>query len=219
MTSRSKTIATVERSSAVSVRTASASAGGPLETTTIRVHRQSQTAPDGTTSVLVSFDLSGAPVPSRRYVAESAAVNRSDYGVELAFAQHRRDGSGAPRSMVIVSVTPDCVHQFLESSAGFRDLLSSFSAQYQLPTVPLRQLNQEPASAVTLSANVLMAAYAGHSACIDCFSISPWAFRSVSHTEDLAIEPVVRIELPTALLDPILNRLAEIRSTLPPRAL
>jgi hypothetical protein len=187
----------------------------PGEGAALSVSRRIVPRPDGTNAVELSVDLQAAPVPERRYVADACAVLRSDDFVLLAFGQRRLVGSGC-RSLVVLSMSAEAIRSFLKTCDGFLERVAAFLERNGLARSPLLDLTEEPPQTVHLAANVVAVAQAGRESCLDLYHVSPWSIRSVSTRNQLVIDPIVRIDMPTALLVPVVEQLVRLEHELPP---
>jgi len=189
------------------------SVGKPGDGVPMGVTRRTQLNPDGTTLSLFDIDVSQAPVPDRRYMADTAWVDREEDLIRLMFGQRRIDKKGL-RSLVVLCLTPEGLGQFLDACSGFPDALKTLLDQKrgQLSTA-----DEEPLQTVSMFVNIIAAAVAGDQAAMDCYHASPWAFRDLksSGARNFPIEPIVRIVLTTSLFAALFQELLRIRQGLP----
>jgi hypothetical protein len=181
----------------------------------IRVIRELRPKTDGSSEHSVGLDMEWAPVPTRRYVADTAFVDRQNEYVRLMFGQ-AKIGIGLLRSLVVIHMVPGSVRQFLDSCRDFGPSARKFAVERGLPVSVLQPLSDEPPQTVALTANILAVAFADWETAMDFYSISPWAIRELANpsVRESAVDPVVRVQLPTSLFIAMLNRLDELA---PPR--
>lgn len=70
---------------------------------------------------------------------------------------------------------------------------------------PPKEITDEPDESVALYANVLRVALGMHGACTDFFLISPFAFGDGKLPDEVAVDPVVRVMMPDAVLRGLLS--------------
>jgi hypothetical protein len=126
------------------------------------------------------------------------------------FGQDRVTGDGW-RSLVIVQMSNRSASRFLGSllhpentfleikkttieKFGVEDLLNSFSEPPQ-------------GQAIALAANLPAIAVTDNETCLDFYQASPFALTNVVKNQELALEPVVRIDIRTSLFLGLLNGL------------
>jgi hypothetical protein len=160
------------------------------------------TATDGTQVTNVGIDMNQAPVPDRRFAADSCGLIVKHGTVKILFGQDRVDGNGW-RSLVIVQMSSKAAGRFLGSMQnpdnpfletkkkttelfGVEDLVSSFAEPPQ-------------GQAIALAANLPAIAMTENETCLDFYQASPFALGNVAKTQELALEPVVRIDLRSSL--------------------
>jgi hypothetical protein len=171
--------------------------------------------PSGATGIQISVDVNEIPVPERRYVAEVVGIDRKGETVRMLFAQTGLN-SEKLRSLVIVSVFPDAVRNLLKSCDGFLPTLSEFLERNGVQPAPLQTFREEPAQTVALVSNMVAITYVGREAELDFFHLAPNALRKVNEQSEVAVDPIVRVDLATSALAPLLKRLVELEPELPP---
>ena len=169
--------------------------------------------PTGNDSAVSGIDLGSMPVPDRRFSCDAASVLVESHMVKLLFVQRHPVGLGM-LSMLVINMAFEAVLQFnatidedfeknvalLGNTVG-RDGLSTFDGKAD--------------QTVILNASMVLAGYSGGDGCIDFFYSSPFAVRQVAFFKKMAIEPIVRVNLPTGVLLDMLDKLKAISSTLP----
>jgi hypothetical protein len=179
----------------------------------------------GTTDVELSLNLQEVPVPERRYVADIAWVVQRDETLRFMFAQANLTGV-ALRSLVVVTVFPETIRNLVkacEESPGEGakgDLMPPLFAHLtdfmkHAKPQPLRPFSDEPSQTVALTGNLISISLSGREAEVDFFHIAPNVLRKVNHSNEVAVDPIVRIDLPTALLASVLNEVKALTPSLP----
>lgn len=168
----------------------------------------------GPQSYVVQFsaNLSRVPVPDRRYTSDIASVVSDENMVKLLFGQTKVTGNGL-RSLLVISMTFDAIHQLIRSL----DTVAERTVQLRekLPVGKLIDIAEEPEQTVALAANIIVAGFSGAESCLDCYYASPFAMINVQNGGGkLALEPVVRITLPTSIYFAMWKKLKEIAPAL-----
>ena len=172
--------------------------------------------PDGSIGVSLSIDLKTAQVPDRRYVANTACVHHEGDVVTLVFGQKRLGSGHGFRSLVVVDMHSPSIHNFLRTCARMMTSISSYMDKNRVQRAELAQINEDvPGQTVTFSSNFTGAGFTGRDACIDFYYSSAFALEVAGKGGDFVAEPVVRVQLPTPLLRAMLERLNELRDSLP----
>ncbi len=185
--------------------------------TTVSITRRQIKNPDGSITVEAGFDLEEAPIPSRRYHADTAAVLRRGDEVRILFGQTKVVGEGL-RSLISIAMSPEAVRRFLESCRDFYPRLADFMARNGLPDVPLCEIREEPTQTVQLVANLAAVSHAGREVCADFYYVSPWAVRALPRNHDMAIDPIVRIDTSVGVIMAVLHALFAMEHDLPGEA-
>jgi hypothetical protein len=174
--------------------------------------------PDGTTDLRFnSYDL---PVPERKYTAAKAGLIFDGTHAKMLFAQVKVVGGGF-RSLVVVSMSVDSMHRFLETCSDFLPKTLELIASHGLPVIPLLSLTEEPAQTVEMTANVAAIARSEAETTLDFFHIPPASLHAVNklNSDQLGIESVVRVNLPLGALAPLLTELAKLAESHPRRVI
>lgn len=184
----------------------------------VPVTRRALPQPDGSTKITAQVEMGSAPVPDRRYVADVAAVAVAPAGqfVTIMFGQSRI-GSKALRSLVLIRLFPEPVHRFFEGSAEFITRLRNTLSKNKLDEQSVEPTLEEPEQTVSLSANVVATAYAGHEAVLDFYHLSPMVLRRLALQDEprVPLDPVVRIDISIALLAGVVTALEAAQPGLP----
>lgn len=162
---------------------------------------------DSDASTTSQIDMSALPVPDRRFSADAAAIQLDQSMVKLLFGQRQPIGGGL-LSLVVISMAFEAVHRFVDSAdEEFERNFEEFSKQ--LPRESLTDFTTKADQTVILNSSLVMAGYHGSSACLDFYFTSPFAMRQVAIFRKIAVEPIVRINLPSTLLFAMLKGLRE----------
>lgn len=186
----------------------------PGEGAILATHRQQSVNVDGTTGIALAIDMSSAPVPERRYVADVASVVRVADSVRLIFGQSRV-GNNELRSLVVIHMPSLGIHQFLSSADEIKAAMVGFAKKFRLSVGQLTQIQVEPLQTVALAATIIMASVSGREACMDFYYSSPYIAYQVIRGGKFAVDPVARVMLPMNLLLAICNQLEAIKDDLP----
>jgi hypothetical protein len=166
---------------------------------------------DGKTVTYMGSELSKAPVPDRKFTADTCSLIGLPHTLKFVFGQERIDGKGL-RSAIVVQMGRNAGVNFVRSlqamqSPSFDELVQS----EKIPIEPLAPVTDEPAQALSLSANTPLAGISGYEACVDFYQASPFSMAVAARSHKLALEPVVRVALRTSLLYGLFT---ELRSAL-----
>lgn len=166
---------------------------------------------DGKSINFMGVDLSKAPVPDRKFTADTCSVVVSDYVLKLIFGQERIDGKGL-RSAIVVQMTRNGGANFVRFCDGLANpSLDEVAKSERIPSEKPSPPAEEPPQALTLSANMPFPAVSGHEACVDFYEASPFSMGVAARAHKLSLEPVVRIDMRTPLL---LGLVHELRTQL-----
>jgi hypothetical protein len=183
----------------------------------IEIVRKAAPRPDGTTALEIGLDLSDAPVPDRRYLADVASVKLVEDSLHLLFGQ-RTIGGKSLRSLVILVLTVEGVKNFLKTCTEFGPKLHTYLDRISAAKAQLSQIEEEPEQTVAMPVSIIAASHVERDACIDFYHASPSAIRSVLQHGDanvIGIDPVVRIQLSTRLLAAVVDGIEDARKSLP----
>ncbi len=178
----------------------------------VQLHQSAQA--DGQTTSSLGIDLSGAPVPDRRYVADIVSVIHGRDVIKLLFGQEKV--SSGLRSLVVIHMAPFAVNAFVCAILGMKN--SAVDQALKVLNTDLGLLStisDEPEQTVAMTASVAAAAVSGQEACVDFYQISPFARLNVLASKKINVDPVVRVELSTPLLGALVGKLKEISSNFP----
>jgi hypothetical protein len=169
-------------------------------------------APNGKSVTNFGLNLSQAPVPDRRYSAETCAIAYSRDTVKVVFAQERLDGKGL-RTGVVLNISPRGIVQFLKSMDD--NGIAAAAAADGGPPQPVEQVDREPDQVITLAANLILVAAAGRESCMDFYQASPFAMGVALQSHKLAVDAVVRVDLHTGLLLGLVETMRTVRLQFP----
>ena len=186
----------------------------PGEGAVISVLRQQTPGVSGTTSLTFHIDLGTAPVPERRYVADVCNVGLSHEGARIVFGQSKVSEDGL-RSLVIVHMSANGIHQFLNSAPDMLRIASEYMKRSKLTAGRLSDIDNEPNQTIALAANLIAASFSATEACMDFYYASPFVVQQVKAGGDFAADPVVRVSMPMILMYAICEKLKEIKDRLP----
>ncbi|MBI3055467.1 MAG: hypothetical protein HYY77_15730 [Betaproteobacteria bacterium] len=176
------------------------------------MHNEASVA--GRTTMSIGINLESAQVPDRRYVADTANAIYSDDRIKFLFGQTKLDGG--LRSLLIINFAADRLETFLASvDAMQQPSLREIIDHLQLQKVTLEEISREPEQTTSLVANLIGAGVSGREACLDFYHISPFSIVKISSTHKVALDPVVRIHIRTALFEALIDRLKQIKQQVP----
>jgi hypothetical protein len=152
-------------------------------------------------SNVVSLDLSGAPVPDRRFGADAARVAVGTDVVRILFGQFRGAGPHFEH-VVVVKVPYTAASNFLRSLQGeVSEVANGFLTRYKVAPAPRFDDKELPSQTFTLDANILIVGVTGREACIDLYHVSPHVFKVLQRGgREFRGEPVARVILTTRLV-------------------
>ncbi len=177
------------------------------------VHHSSST--DGTTSVTLQIDLNTARVPDRRYVANAAAVEHEGDRLTMIFGQGKLGGVGY-RSLLLLELSSSYIRQFVQASTGMLKSAVQYAEKHKVSRAELVTIREDvPGQTVPFAANIATAGFSGRDACMDFYYASPFSVQIAGGGGEFQADPVVRVNLPTALMISIYERLAELKDSLP----
>ena len=159
-----------------------------------------------------SADLSMVPVPDRRYPSDVAAIVDDEYMVRLLFGQRKIAGMGL-RSLLVIHMTFDSIKQFLTALEPLEK--KHLELLKKLPGGKLFEIGEEPQQTVALAATAAIAGFTGTESCLDFYHSSPFSIQKAQLGGKLALEPVVRVTVPTSVFFAMWQRLKELEPRLP----
>jgi hypothetical protein len=163
---------------------------------------ETQKMPNGQTSLVVNMDISDAPAPSAKFVADRFCIARDQEDWRIVFAQSTIDGSGV-RAIVDLHM-PQVDYRAMADN--FMVIPSSERAAKPFA------LQKEPAETVAVYANIGRAGHGPHGGFADFFAIAPPPFGAAqADPKEVVIEPVVRIVMPEAMLFGLVDEMRRLR--------
>ena len=159
-------------------------------------------------------DFSSAPVPIRRYPADFADIVVKRGNALMIFAQESVTGEIESALQIRMSrnAVADMVRVFEDDGKMNGQLAASIrtAEPEELTTV-----SQKPHQEAKVVANFAAVAVAGLETCIDFYHASAFALAAtMGQNEELTVEPIVRVDMNTALFAPWLERLREVSARL-----
>jgi hypothetical protein len=181
----------------------------------IKVERHAITLPDGTEGAMAAIDLSQAEVPDRSYVADACGARYQNETVDLMFAQPKL--GGGLRSLALISMTPLAAAQLLRSLEEMRAPgLASIAEQLHINEEPLLDFpTTEPDQTAVLVANIAAVAVSGRETCMDFYHANAFSYLQMNRTNNVTLEPVVRINTRTALLLSLVKKMKILSEQFP----
>ena len=155
------------------------------------------------------LSVSDAPVPDRRFSADTAAVQVTAFRTRLCFGQSKPVGNGW-LSMVVVELSSEGVTHFLTAVQDSKNGGKFLAPPRANGASDLTEFNSSPDHAVILSANLTCAGFVGSEGCMDFYNASAFSVQRLPTTNKLQIEPIVRINLPSPLIFAIVQKLREL---------
>lgn len=169
---------------------------------------------NGQTVQTMSVDLSNAPVPDRKYLAETCAVSYQRSSVKFLFGQ-QRIGKTELRSLLVIHVSPKSAARFVASLSEMDPTLEDIAARIGVAPGNGAPITEEPPQTVALAAGMVLFAVSDEEACMDFFQASPFSMGAAPHSKQLSLDPVVRVDLPTSLMLSFVSELNKIAPQLP----
>jgi hypothetical protein len=176
--------------------------------------------PDGKTDVQLQLNMLEAPTPARRYAAETAMVEVADDLVRLTFGQFGHSKKSL-RTLLVVRMYPEAVRRLLTSSNDLTSAVTEFMGRNSLKAQVLPEtVEEDPPHVVLVDSNVVAIGFSGREAEADFYHVTPMALRRTEQTQsnDLELDPVVRVSLPTTMLASVLALLYGLGDRLPKEA-
>lgn len=176
------------------------------------IHRTVPQA-DGSSTQEFSIDMSYAPVPDRRYVADRGAILFEGDAVKMVLGQKQILGARL-RSAVVVFLSSHATLNFLKSCKEFLPPLQEYVAQHAIPDSVI-DISEEPEVMTFVTANIILAGYSGREACLDFYDSSPFAMAILKKGGKMALDPILRVDLGTGLLLALIGIMEDLKLKLP----
>jgi len=166
--------------------------------------------------IVVSVDMSTAPVPDRGFSADAGWVVIGVDLVRIVFAQYKAVGPDIEH-IVVVRVPFSAAHAFLDSMSGnVASTAANFLESISDRTSPPVNKDSVPTHSVTLDANILVVGVSGREACLDLYHSSPQVRVAIKKgSNEFRAEPVARVTLTTRVLMDIYEGIARERDSIP----
>ena len=163
----------------------------------------------GETDAFLEFQIGNAPVPQRKYTADFVGLVRDLNRGKLLFGSKRVDGKGL-RSLLVVQMSKRAIAHMLYTIERVKDpTYEEIVATLGIQIEPVQPVKEEPSQTVPLSANVVLAAMSGEECCVDFYEASPFAFRSAQRGGEMAVDPIVRVNVPSGAFVGLIRALKE----------
>jgi hypothetical protein len=169
----------------------------------------------GSSMVSITVDLSSAPVPDRKYVADTGSVFNDGFSVQMCFCQRRIGRETELRSLLVIHFDYQAIANFVKANKSFVTQARAFAQAEGLPTMQLFDIVEEPTQTVALTANIMAVSHSGRDACMDLYHASPFVFHEMKNGGPFAAEPIVRVNMNTSLLVAIIAKCEELAPKLP----
>lgn len=185
--------------------------------TPLKVEAKRVTLPDGATGQVLSMALGEAEVPDRSYLAEACALTYDHDTMRIAFAQPKLDGKGL-RTLLLIAMTPNAAANFLRSMREMKDpTLVEIAATVGLKAEPLITFpTEEPDQTAPVIANVVAVAVQARETTMDFYHANAFSHMHVRQDKEIYLEPVVRVNVRTALVLSMVERIEQLRAEFPP---
>lgn len=168
----------------------------------------------GQTVQTFGLNMSAAPVPERKYYAQTCDVRLERHTVSLLFGQLKL-GKTELRSLLVVQMSPSNASKLLSSIEEMEPSIQAMAQVGNIAPDTGVQILEEPPQTIAFAAALAMLAIANEDACMDFFQMSPFSLLSASHTKKVGLDPVVRVDLPASLLFGLVQKLQGMSSRLP----
>lgn len=161
-----------------------------------------------------SINTAGLPVPDRRLSCDTVSLVRTDYLVKLLFAQKVPTGEGY-LSVLVVQMSFEAASNFIHTMDQLNPGIEELERQGSLQRGTLTDITGKPDQSAVVTASIVMTGYSGNDGCLDFYYISPFAIQRINMGNKLAVEPVVRVQLPTPLMVALVRALIQLVPSLP----
>ena len=188
--------------------------------TAVPVSTRRVTLADGMSVELQGINLANADVPDRSYFGEICGVRYLNQAVTLMFAQPKLGDDGL-RSLVLIAMTPSSGAHFTKSLDDLRNpSLEEIVKQSNIEDRPLSEFpREEPEQTAALTANIVAVAIHGHECCLDFYHANAFSHAAARQSNQMYLDPVVRVTTYTALLWSLQRGLRELKKGYPRDAL
>lgn len=164
----------------------------------------------------MGLNMDTAPIPPRRYSADLCKLSFSGREAKLIFGQISVFDESL-ESALVIRMNPDAVMHFADSMRSMiNPTLDEVAKILSLEDESLSTISSRPLQTVSMVANVVGIAVAGHETTLDFYHASAFAIKK-SQTPSLPdngftleVEPVVRVDMRTSLFIAVVNEINEI---------
>jgi len=186
----------------------------PGEGSLIEISRQDVTEPDGNTSFTFKVNIGEAPVPNRRFYADSAAVMFDNGQLRIVLGQRKLVGRSL-KSAVVVFMSGQAAQQFMKTCETFYPEIQEYAKKHDI-NEGLTELTEEPEHTTSVTANIIVAGFTGREGCLDLYNASPFVIATLRRGgRKMAVDPIVRVDLSTGLMLAILDKLDSLKDQFP----
>ena len=137
--------------------------------------------------------------------------------LDLVFAQRKLGGGNKLRSLISIRVPPEGVRRLVQSiEPPFITSIRAIAERNGIEGQPFCAIDEEPAQAVALTANLVSIAYSGYEAEMNLFSFSPMAAHQLKFGAEPCIEPVARVDMNAHMLLTLVEFIYGVKDSLSP---
>lgn len=181
--------------------------------TPISVESHKIQMPDGAAGLAYGINMAAAEVPDRVYFGGTCGVYYSPPLLKIMFAQPKLGNTGL-RSMLLLSMTPLGVEQFLRSVDELKEpSLDDIARTVRIEPEALTEVpNEEPEQTAEFAANIIASAFSGLDSCLDFYNANAFSMLSLRMQNKLYLEPIVRVNTRTSLVLSLVRRLREVQT-------
>ena len=156
------------------------------------------------------IDMSLAPIPQRRYAAELCSIVFQKNEAKIIFAQPKL-GIDELDSALVIRMSPVAVIQLSQTLNDLESpTVKEICEMVNISAEELSEFKSHPSQIANVVANICSIAIAGHETCLDFYHASAFAAKKSESNDELEVEPIVRVDLRTSLLVPLIDRITEI---------
>jgi hypothetical protein len=169
----------------------------------------------GQKSVYTTLDITGVPVPDKKYVADVYGVTHAGQAIKLYFGQSPVPG-GDLHTLLVINMSMQSVQNCVSVIDQVKEpSFDEIRDRENVSPAPIMEIKQIPAQTVTLSATLAISAMSGQDAAMDFLKSSAFAIAVAAKTSELAVDPVVRVEMSSEIFIGLVNELRRVVSTAP----
>lgn len=131
------------------------------------------------------IDLASLGAPERRFTADGVDIQKVPNGHRLVFSISKAFGKG-PRAVIDIAMSTSAAQAFAD---GLENL-----ARKEGETAEFATYDDEPSTALALSANFVRISSNDQASIFDFYYASPFSFQAAQRTQEIHMRDVVRIE-------------------------